>query len=84
MSKPHQLVTELANGPAVAASGVEAHQSLEEALYGGLLVEEVAAGVECPAELSVGRLVRVRGAYRLADFGVEVEERHELGPRVGP
>ncbi len=37
-----------------------------------------------PYDPGVDRLDRVRGAHDPADLLVELQERHELGPRVGP
>src|SRR5947209_5461344 len=61
--------------------GIQAHDGHVHALEAGLLVGEVAAGLDRPTDPRVDRLDRV-GAHDLADLDVEAQERHELGPRM--
>src|SRR5215469_15051134 len=73
-------------GPPLAAlpGRVEAHEGQVEALEGGLLGGEVAAGVHRAAQPGVDRLDRVGRADHCPDLAVEGQERHEFGPGVLP
>ena len=64
--------------------GSRRHDGHVDALQRGLLVREVAAGLDRPPDPGVDGLDRVGGADDPADLGVEAEERHELRPGVLP
>src|SRR5213083_986067 len=73
-------------GPAFAAlpGRVQAHDRQVQALEGGLLGGEVAAGADGSAQPGVDRLDRIRGADDGPYFPVEGQEWHEFGPGVLP
>src|SRR6266516_6118904 len=73
-------------GPAPPAGpgGVQADDGQIQVLEGGLLVGEVAAGLDRAAEAGVEAFDGVGGGDDGADLGVEVEEGDELGPGVLP
>src|ERR1039457_5099585 len=73
-------------GPALAAlpGGVQAHDRQVQALEGGLLGGEVAAGVYCAPQPGVDRLDRICRADDGPYFPVEAQEWHEFRPRVLP
>src|SRR5204863_5688797 len=73
-------------GPPLAAPAgrVQAHDRQVQAFQGGLLGREVTAGIDGPPEAGVDRLDRVRRADHRPYFPVELQERHEFGPRVLP
>src|SRR4029453_6041823 len=75
-----------ADGPSLsaAAGGIEGSQGEVEALQGGLVGREVAAGSDGSAEPGVERLDGVGAEDDLADLDLEGEERRELGPGVLP
>ena len=66
------------------ALGVQRSHGQVERLQRGLLVREVTAGANGPAETSIQVLDRVRRSQDLADLDVVVQERHELGPSIAP
>jgi hypothetical protein len=63
---------------------VEGPQREVEALERGLVGGEVPAGPDCSSEPGVERLDGVGAEDHLADFDLEREEGHELGPGVLP
>jgi hypothetical protein len=67
-----------------AAGGVEADDDQVEVFESGLFGREVAAGLDRAAEPGVEALDGIRGGDDGADLHVEGQERHELGPGVGP
>jgi hypothetical protein len=73
-------------GPPLAAlpGRVEAHEGQVEALEGGLLGREVAAGVHGAAQPGVDRLDRVGRADDCSYFPVEAQEWYEFSPGVLP
>src|ERR1019366_9751636 len=73
-------------GPAFAAlpGRVQAHDRQVQALEGGLLGGEVAAGVHRPPQPGIDRLDRISRADDCSYFPVEGQEWHELCPRVLP
>src|SRR5262249_52880115 len=69
---------------AAFAGGVDAHDGQVDALERGLVCWEVSAGVDGPADARVEAFDAVGRADHRPDFGVEGQERNELGPRVLP
>ena len=66
------------------ALGVQRSHGQVERLQRGLLVREVTAGANGPAETSIQAFDRVRRSQDLADLDVVVQERHELGSGIAP
>jgi hypothetical protein len=75
-----------AHGPAglALAGGVQGHDRHVDALQRGLLIGEVIAGLDRPANPGVDGLDGVGRADDAADLGAEAEERSELLPGVLP
>ena len=71
------------SGPALAG-GAQGHDREGDAFQFGLFFGELPAGVDGLADQHVHRLGGVRGAHNSAELRVELQERDELGPRVGP
>src|SRR6266852_6251181 len=67
-----------------AAGGVQAHDRQVQALQGGLLGREVAAGVHRPPQPGINGFDRVCRADDRPYFPVEGKERDEFRPRVLP
>jgi hypothetical protein len=73
-------------GPALSAcpGGVKTHNGKVDAFERGLLGGEVPAGIDRSPDAGVDALNGVGRADDRADLPVELQERHELGPGVGP